>query len=84
MLSRGRGGGGASSKPQSLISRDFPSNFSCSIFLFCFLFLAFEASPNSSCDIVVEQVGERGLEEGYEGLLPVFLLVIFYSDKNRI
>ena len=34
----------------SLISRDFSSNFSCSLFFFllasCFLFLDFEASPN--------------------------------------
>ena len=47
--------GGTSSKPASLISRDFQTNFSCSIFFFllasCFLFLCFKASPNSSCDI---------------------------------
>ena len=41
------GGRGMSSMPPSLISRDFRSNFSCSIFFFllasCFLFLHFKA-----------------------------------------
>ena len=41
------GKGGTSSKPPSLISRDFPSNFTCSICFFlltsCFLFLHFKS-----------------------------------------
>ena len=57
---------GTSSKPTSLISRDFPTNFSCSIFFFllasCFLFLRFEASPNSSCEIELWSWEEKDKE----------------------
>ena len=58
--------GGTSSKPTSLISRDFPTNFSCSIFFFllasCFLFLRFDASPNSSCEIKLWSWEEKDKE----------------------
>ena len=58
-----RQGGGTSSKPPSLISRAFPSYFSCSIFFIlldsCFLFLCFDASLNSSCDIELWNRKER-------------------------
>ena len=55
--------GGTSSKPLSLILRDFPSTFSCSIFFFllapCFLFLHFQAYPTSFFDIKSRSRQER-------------------------
>ena len=60
------GGGRTSSNPPFLISRDFRSNFSCSIFFFllasCFFFLHFEVSPNSSFDIELWSRQQREME----------------------
>ena len=72
--------------PPSLISRDFPSNFSCSVIFSRFLFLCFEASPNSFCDIQLWSRQKRDKEvcrrKGIRdcSLLSFFLKSILTSE----